>query len=158
MNSECLICAKFRGEGPLVGPFAWENELVRVSHVLPGGAPVVLGHLIVETRRHAAYLDGLTDAEAAAVGRAVRRAAAALRAELDVAFIHSAVINFAMEHFHQHVYLRHMGTPAEFAWYRADEWPDAPHGDLAAVAELCRRLAGHFPAVQRRADQANGQR
>jgi ATP adenylyltransferase len=141
----CVICAKLRGEGPLAGPFVWQDDLVSVSHVQPGNEPVVLGHLVVETRRHAAYLDGLTDTEAAAVGVAARTAAKALRAELDVAFVHAAVVNTGMEHFHQHVYVRHRGTPDEYRWHRADEWPDAPHGDAAAVAELSERLRSYFP-------------
>ncbi len=142
----CLICAKFRGEGALAGPCVWENDLVRVSHLLPGERPVVLGHLIVETRRHAVHLDGLTDAEAAAVGLAARNAARALRAEFDVVYIHSAIINAALEHFQQHVYVRHHGTPEEYQWHRVDEWPAAPQGDAAGVATFSRRLAAHFPA------------
>lgn len=78
------------------------------------------------------------------MGWAVRRAAAALRAELDVEAVHSAVVNLRQEHFHQHVYVRYRGTPAELGWWEADEWPGAPHGDAAAVAALCARLAGHF--------------
>ncbi|WP_232665556.1 HIT family protein [Pseudonocardia sp. TRM90224] len=128
-----------------MSPLVWQDELVYVCHAAPVGGSVALGHVIVETKRHAAYLDGLTDAEAAAVGLAVRRLAAALRAELDVEFVHAAVINQGMEHFHEHVYVRHRGTPAEFNWSRADEWPGAPRGDDAAVADLCRRLAAHFP-------------
>lgn len=143
-GDECIICAKFRGEGPLAGPYLWQDDLVRVSHVLPGDEPVALGHLIVESRRHAAYLDGLTDAEAAAVGMAARTAARALRAELDPASVHSAVINTRMEHFHQHVYVRHRGTPEDYRWHDADEWPDAPHGDAAAVATLTERLTPYF--------------
>ncbi|HEX6445819.1 MAG TPA: hypothetical protein VF053_12080 [Streptosporangiales bacterium] len=143
-GDECVICAKLRGEGPLAGPFVWQDDLVSVSHARPGGQPVVLGHLIVETRRHAPYLDGLTDAEAAAVGMAARTAARALRRELDVAFVHAAVISAGMEHFHQHVYVRHRGTPEEYRWHSADEWPGAPHGDATAVAELSGRLRRYF--------------
>lgn len=140
----CAICARQRGEGPLAGPFVWQDELVSVSHANPGEQRVALGHLVVETRRHVPYLDGLTDAEAAAVGLAARTAARALRAEFDVAFVHSAVVNAGMEHFHQHVYVRHRGTPVEYRWHSADEWPGAPHGDAAAVAELSDRLRAHF--------------
>ncbi|MBO0829045.1 MAG: hypothetical protein J2P24_14825 [Streptosporangiales bacterium] len=99
-GEECLICAQLRDEGPVAGPHIWQDELVRVSHVRPADRPVVLGHLVVETRRHAVYLDGLTDAEAAAVGTAARDAARALRAELDVEFVHAAVVNARLEHFH----------------------------------------------------------
>lgn len=144
MSEDCEICATQRGEGPLVAPLVWKDELVFVCHAASDNGHVVLGHLIVETRRHAAYLDGLSDAEAQAVGRAVHRAAVGLRAELDVEFAHAAVINQRMEHFHQHVYVRHRGTPAEFGWWRADEWPDAPHGGAAEVSALCSRLGRYF--------------
>lgn len=77
----------------------------------------------------------------------MRNAAAAPRTELDVASIHSPVINLGMEHFHQHVYIRHIGTPPDFAWDQVDEWLDAPHGDITAVADLCRRLAAHFTSA-----------
>jgi diadenosine tetraphosphate (Ap4A) HIT family hydrolase len=145
-EGEYAICAKFRGEGALAGPWIWQDTLVRVSHVQPEpGRSVVLGHLIIDACRHAAYLDGRCDEEAAAVGLAARDAARALRAELDPAFVHAAVINTSWEHFHQHVYVRHRDTPDNYQWHRADEWPSAPHGVAATVAELSRRLAAHFP-------------
>jgi diadenosine tetraphosphate (Ap4A) HIT family hydrolase len=140
----CGICAAQRGEGPLAAPTVWSDGLVVVRHAAARGERVVLGHLVVETRRHAAHLDGLSDAEAAAAGRAAHRAAVALRAELDVEHVHAAVVNQRIEHFHQHVYVRHRGTPAEFAWWRADEWPGAPQGTPSEVAALCVRLATHF--------------
>lgn len=147
MAEGCPICAKHAGTGPFVAPMVWEDDLVVVSHVPAGDELVVLGHLLVESRRHAAYLDGLTDDEAAAVGRAVRAAAVGLRAELDVDAVHSAVINRRLEHFHQHVIVRHRGTPEEYEWHRADEWPDAPAGDAVVVAHLCGRLRRHFPTA-----------
>jgi ATP adenylyltransferase len=148
-DDTCAICAKFRGEGPLAGPWIWQDALVRVSHVQPEpDATLALGHLVIDTRRHAAYLDGLSDQEAAAVGGAARDAARALRAELDAEFVHAAVVNASWEHFHQHVYVRHRGTPANFPWHRADEWPGAPHGDRRSIAELCGRLARHFPRIR----------
>lgn len=55
MGEECAICAKHRGAGPLVAPVVWEDDLVVVSHAGGGGEePAVLGHLVVESRRHAA--------------------------------------------------------------------------------------------------------
>lgn len=142
--ADCLICAKHRGEGPLVAPLVWEDDLVVVCHIPAGDERAFLGHVIVESRRHAAYLDGLTDDEAAAVGRAVHRAAVGLRAELDVASVHSAVINERIDHFHQHVLVRHHGTPEEYPWHRCDEWAAAPSGDRAEVAHLCGRLSAYF--------------
>ncbi|MFS8100964.1 HIT domain-containing protein [Lentzea alba] len=131
----CLICAKHRGDGPLVGPVVFTDDLVVVSH-RPAGA---LGYLFVETRRHVATLDALTVAEAEAVGRAARSAAVGLRAELDPLFVFSAIAGRAVAHFHQHVFARHQGTPDELPWH--EEWADAPTGD---AAELTERLRAYF--------------
>lgn len=99
----CDICESHDSVGPLVVPVIWEDETVVVKHLL-GPMPVFLGHLVVETRRHAVRIDGTTDEEAAAAGRAARRAALALRAVFDVEFFHAAIINTGHEHFHEHVY------------------------------------------------------
>ncbi|WP_434451702.1 HIT domain-containing protein [Lentzea sp. E54] len=132
----CLICAKHRGSGPLVGPVVFADDLVVVSH-RPGG---VVGYLFVETRRHVAALDLLTVEEAEAVARAVRAVAVGLRAELDPEFVFSAVAGRSVAHFHQHVFARHRGTPPELAWTEV-RWPGAPTGD---AAELCARLGAHL--------------
>jgi diadenosine tetraphosphate (Ap4A) HIT family hydrolase len=122
----------------------WRDDLVWVKHLVDRRMPVTLGHLLVETERHAPFVDSLTDDEAAAVGRAVRDAAVALRAELEVDAVHAMVINTRIEHFHEHVVVRHRGTPAEFAWHAVDEWPNAPAGGPSEVAQLCERLRRHF--------------
>ena len=139
--SGCPICAKHRGEGPLVGPAVWADEHALISHrpIGPDGT-TVLGYLYVETRRHVPYLADLSDAEAEAIGRTVRRAARGLRTELAADFVFSAVIGMGIAHFHQHLFVRHPGTPAEYGWMAGDEWPGAPRGPLPMVVELCRRL------------------
>lgn len=135
VTNGCLICAKHRGSGPLVGPVVWSSDLVVVSHRPVG----MLGRVFVETRRHVATLDSLTVAEAEAVARAVRLAAVGLRAELDPEFVFSAVVGRQVAHFHQHVFVRHRGTPEALAWH--EDWPDAPAGDAGT---LCTKLRAHF--------------
>ena len=54
---------------------------------------------------------------------------------------YAAVIGHGVEHFHLHVIPRYPGTPREFWWTRVDEWPGAPRGGEAEVAELAQRLA-----------------
>ena len=136
VTNGCLICAKHQGHGPLVGPVVWTDSVVVVSH-RPAG---VLGHLFVETRRHVATLDELTVGEAEAVARAVRLVARALRAELDPEFVFSMIAGLSVAHFHQHVFVRHRGTPAELPWNEV-AWKGAPSGDSGA---LCARLRTHF--------------
>ncbi len=115
-----------------------------VKHVATGSLSF-MGHLVVETRRHAVYVDGLTDAEAGDVGRAVRAAAAALRAEFDPLFVHSAVAGLRHEHFHQHVFVRHRGTPYDCPGTLPRNGRTRHEPDQTAVEELCVRLR-HHPA------------
>jgi ATP adenylyltransferase len=138
----CLICAKHRGEGPLIGGvMVWEDEHSLVFHRPPGETgTTVLGYLFVESRRHVPYLADLTDGEAAGIGRTVKRAALGLRTELNADFVFSAVAGMSHAHFHQHVFARHPGTPAEYGWMKGDQWPDAPRGQTSAIVELCERL------------------
>lgn len=141
----CPICAKHRGEGPLGGPLVWAGEQVVVYHrPLGEDGTTVLGHLFVETARHVPYVDELTEPEAAAVGIAVSRSARSLRAELAAAHVFSAVIGTGVAHFHQHVFARHPGTPGTHSWMDSHDWPGAPRGGEAELADLCQRLARHL--------------
>jgi diadenosine tetraphosphate (Ap4A) HIT family hydrolase len=133
--SECPICLKHRGVGNLVGPVIYDDDLVSASHRPVGPA----GYVFIETRRHVAYVDELTDDEAAAIGRVRSRLARGLRAELDVEFVHAQVSGRGVPHFHEHVFVRHTGTPSDYEWWR--QWPDAPPGDLD---DLARRLSGYL--------------
>ena len=138
---DCAICAKHRGEGPLVGPMDWADDDALIFHRPVGtDGTTVLGYLYVESRRHVPYLADLSDAEAEAIARVVRRAALGLRTELNADFVFSAVVGMGIPHFHQHLFARHPGTPARYGWLEGDEWPDAPRGTTAAVVELCERL------------------
>ncbi|GAA1875265.1 HIT family protein [Asanoa iriomotensis] len=144
---DCPICAKHRGEGPLSGgPEIWRDDLVVVTH-WPG--PALLGYLFVEPLRHAAHLEDLTDVEAAAVGSAARRAAIALRSELDAEYVFSAVIGtgVARMHFHQHVFPRYRGTPDDTPWHASATWPDAPRGGEPEIAAVADRLRRYFTGV-----------
>lgn len=133
----CLICAKHRGEGDLVGPVVWRDSLVVVSH-RPGGFP---GYLFVETVRHVPFFDALSPDEVVAVARAVHVAGRALRAELSPLFVFSFIAGRRVAHFHQHVFVRHPGTPEELDW----TWAEAPVVSAGEIESLCERLAAHFP-------------
>ncbi|MFB7716080.1 hypothetical protein [Nocardia sp. NPDC056100] len=144
MGSQCLICDKHRGVGPLVGPVIYASELVMVTHrPLSEGAPMP-GYLFVETVRHAATLADLTDDEAAEAGWAARRAALALRLELDPEYVFSAVTGRSVAHFHQHVFVRPQGAPNTLHWFDIDSWAEGPRIGENALTELCGHLARHF--------------
>ncbi|CAA9413191.1 MAG: hypothetical protein AVDCRST_MAG75-2892 [uncultured Propionibacteriaceae bacterium] len=135
VNDGCLICQKHRGEGPLVGPLIHQDALVFVAHRAVGS----LGYVFVETQRHVSSLAELTDAEAEAVGWTTTRLARGLCSELEVEHVHSMVAGLGVAHFHQHVFVRHAGTPSSYGW--CEPWPDAPQGDTGYLA---RRLAAYL--------------
>ncbi len=146
----CPICVKHQGEGPLVGPQVWEDEYSFISHRPVGeDGTTVLGYLYVETRRHVPYLADLSDGEAQGIGRTVRRAALGLRSELGADFVFSAIVGMGIAHFHQHLFVRHPGTPAEYDWMAGDQWPNAPRATTPAVVELCSRLRPYLETGSR---------
>ncbi len=134
----------------MVGPRVWEDEHVLISHRPVGeDGTTVPGYLYVETRRHAPYLADLSEGEAGAIGRAIRRAALGLRSELSADFVFSAIVGMGIAHFHQHVFVRHAGTPAEYDWMAGDQWPEAPRATTPAVVELCSRLRPYLEESSR---------
>ena len=50
------------------------------------------------------------------------------------------IMGHNVPHFHLHLLPRYPGTPREFWGLRVDEWPGAPHGGEAEIADLCDRL------------------
>lgn len=127
--TDCPICQKHRGTGPLVSPVVHEDDLVVVTH-RPSGS---LGYLFIEPRRHAPHLDALTDAEAESIGRLRSALARALRAELDIELVQALVSGRDVAHFHEHVYVRHTGTPHHVQWWQS--WDDAPAGDVSDFSD-----------------------
>jgi diadenosine tetraphosphate (Ap4A) HIT family hydrolase len=146
VGSDCQICAKHRGEGPLGGELVAHFEGLSIYHAPPGEDGLAsLGHLFVESDRHAPYLDDLTDVEAAALGRLRTRLAHALRAELAAEHVFAAVIGRGTAHFHEHLLVRHPGTPTDVPWHQSDE--AAPRVDGTAVADLAGRLRHRLSAT-----------
>lgn len=144
--SDCVICQKHRGEGPLAGGVeVWADEHVLVFHASPDDSGTAyLGHVFVETRDHVPYLDQLSVSLTAAVAEARRRAAVALRAELNAEHVFAAVIGRGVPHFHEHVYVRHPGTPTKIVWHDSENWDGAPRGGYAEIEELAARLRPYF--------------
>jgi len=106
-----------------------------VYHCQPGADGLAaLGHLVIESDRHVPYLADLSDAEAAALGPLRSHLARALRDELDVPFVFTAVIGRHIAHFHEHLLPRHPDVPEEVPWHQSDE--AGPQADAAAIAEL----------------------
>jgi histidine triad (HIT) family protein len=147
--SDCLICAKHADIDSVPGGEIAGDAHAVVSHLslatpTASAEAVYLGYLFVESRRHVAELGDLTDQEAASIGRLVSAASRALQRSEGAEHVYAAVIGHGVDHLHVHVIARYPGPPREFWWNRVDEWPDAPRGDIAAVAALVRRLRQHF--------------
>src|SRR4051812_966220 len=135
MADACPVCAKHRELEAIVA-----DEHAVVSHLQAGDEPVYLGYLFVEPRRHVAELGDLSADEAASFGRLAALAGDALRRSEGAEHVYAAIIGHGAEHLHLHLIARYPGTPRDYWWVRVDEWPDAPRGDAAAVAELSARL------------------
>jgi len=136
------------------GPVA-EDELVLVSHIgTPDavgrdGAHASLGHLFVEPKRHAPGLADLSDAEARSVGWWSSRASRALRDVAEAEHVYAAVIGDGVPHLHVHLRARFPGTPREYWWTGANDWPLAPHGSAADIGDLVGRLREFLTAEMR---------
>jgi histidine triad (HIT) family protein len=142
---DCYICRKHGAMSIVPGGVIAEDEHAVVSH-LPLTTPtacasaVYLGHLFVESRRHAAELGDLTPDEAASVGQLAALVSRALMTSEGAEHVYAAVIGHGIAHFHLHLIARYPGTPEEYWFARLDEWPDAPRGDAVAVIALADRL------------------
>lgn len=134
---ECLICVKHAT--PAAVDRVWEDDLVWAGH-MPGETTVYRGWLLVETRRHAAGFEDLTDEESAAVGVLISRAARVLRAVTAAEHVYAFRLGDGVPHLHVHLVPRYPATPREYWGLRLDEWPDAPLVDQAGRAELVERL------------------
>lgn len=139
MPQDCPICARQRGEGQLGGELVMRSDGFRVWHApAEADGTTSLGHLVIESDRHAPHLDDLTDPEAANLGRLRSRLAGALRAETGAEHILAAVIGLRVAHFHEHLFCRFSDTDPGVPWHQSDD--AAPRADGPAIADLARRL------------------
>lgn len=145
-SADCLVCRKHRGEVVVPGGPIFEDDLVYISHALLFGDEVehYLGHVFVETKRHVGELADLTEAEAQALGLWASRAARALMETRGMVHVYSFVIGDGVPHVHVHVIGRYPGAPKPYWGSRVDEWPEAPHGAAAAMAEVTASLRDYF--------------
>jgi ATP adenylyltransferase len=138
--SDCPICQKHAGKGPLRGELVGRFGAFWVYHApREDDGRTRLGHLFIESDRHAPHLADLTIAEATELGPLRTRLAAALREASDADYVFAAVIGTGVDHFHEHIFARYRGTPADVPWHQSDEV--APLVDDAAIVSLALRLA-----------------
>ncbi len=140
-TAACFICRKHRGAEVVPGDFIYRDDLLLASHAYTSEAPATyLGWVVIEPKRHVAGLEGLTDEEAAALGRLAARLSRVLKAELGAEHIYAFVLGHHVPHLHLHLIVRYPGTPREYWGQRVDEWPGAPRGNMEEVERLAARL------------------
>ena len=142
--SDCFVCDKHEHTDRIPGGAILIDDYTIVAHApltTPHGTTetAYLGHLLVETRRHARELGDLSEVEAASFGRLSARAAKALQVT-GVEHVYTAIIGHGVDHLHMHLLPRYPNTPKKYWWTAVDEWPEAPRGDAAAIAALASRL------------------
>jgi histidine triad (HIT) family protein len=143
-STECLVCRKHRRKVDVPGGIIYENELIYISHAQLWGDEKehYLGHVFVETKRHVAEVADLTEEEAQAIGLYTSRIAKALLQAESMEHIYIFVIGDGVPHVHYHVIGRYPGAPREYWGPRVDEWPEAPEGGEAEIAQVAARLRG----------------
>jgi histidine triad (HIT) family protein len=139
---DCFICQKHGNQETISGGVIFEDDLIFISHAQLWGDEQdhYLGHIFVETKRHAPELSGLTENEARRIGLYVSRLANALEQTEGVEHVYSFVIGDHVPHVHVHVIGRYPGAPKEFWGPKVDEWPDAPRGDETEIEKVAERL------------------
>lgn len=144
--NECMVCRKHRGELPPPGGVIYEDDLIYVSHSLLWGEETehYLGHLFVEPKRHVPEIAHLTEEESQAIGLYTSRAARALMETVGVEHVYAFIFGDGVPHVHVHVIGRYPGTPREYWGVKVDEWPEAPTGDEAAIAQVAARIRAFF--------------
>jgi diadenosine tetraphosphate (Ap4A) HIT family hydrolase len=122
------------------GPLIWQDEHVLVSANRPARPAKSFSAIcFIETRRHARYIDELTDTEATTVGWAAARGAKAFRSTLDPEAVFSAIIGRGVPHFRQHVFVRHRGSRSS-----STGWPAVSGPTLRMATRVQGRNSSHI--------------
>jgi diadenosine tetraphosphate (Ap4A) HIT family hydrolase len=143
---DCLVCRKQRGDLAVPGGFIYEDDLISISHAQLFGEEKAhyLGHVFVESKRHVPELADLTEEEAQAVGLWISRVARALLQTEGMEHVYSFFIGDGVPHVHVHVIGRRPGAPREYWGPRVDDWPQAPRGGEAEMAQVADRLRDYL--------------
>jgi histidine triad (HIT) family protein len=142
----CSYCENFAGRYAWHGPPAVvaEDESI-VVFLAPASLGGMEGHTLVATRRHVTTIFDLIPEEEVAIGRAVARAARAVRRTFNPDGVliqqHNGVAAFqTVPHFHVHVVPVREGTP----FPPVEDVPVTPQEERGAIA---RRLRDHWQRV-----------
>ncbi len=128
------------------GGIIYEDDLISISHAQVFGEENdhYLGHVFVEAKRHVPELADLTEQEAKTIGLWISRVAQALLQVEGMEHVYSFFIGDGMPHVHVHVIGRRPGAPREYWGLKVDEWPGAPRGGEAEIAQVADRLRAYL--------------
>lgn len=143
MNT-CQFCDERDGKLPTVGGTIYENEYIRVRHWLDDDGPTYLGYVLVTTKRHTPTLADLSLEEARALGEAIGRVSAALKACVGAEKVYMIEYGEVTPHVHVYLRTRYPNLPEQYWRWNVEDWPEAPRGDAEAVAGLSSRLRSHL--------------
>ena len=138
----CIFCKLVNGEIPSAK--VYEDELTLAFMDLGQVNP---GHVLVATKRHAANIFEITDAESAAVMQTARKVALAAKLAFEPAGLTLLQANGieggqTVAHFHLHVVPRHADDGLTFTWPRKE-----PGGAVLDGYALQLRNAMHAQAA-----------
>jgi len=138
---DCLICQEHDGRIEIPGGHLIADDNVVAFHCppLPQAPEPYLGYVFVTSRRHVPSFAELNPEEAAAMGVAISRLSAALKAE-GAETVYLAGIGHGQPHLHIHLLPRWPETPSHVSWMNVDDWDGARHGGSEIVAEWTMRL------------------
>ncbi len=128
------------------GGIIYEDDLISISHAQVFGKEKdhYLGHVFVEAKRHVPELADLTEQEAKTIGLWISRVAQALLHVEGMEHVYSFFIGDGMPHVHVHVIGRRPGAPREYWGPKVDEWPNAPRGGEAEIAQVADRMRAYL--------------
>ncbi|GEM_PF-1115375 len=148
--ADCVFCASTIPFAPDSRFLVYEDDLVAASHMTTQKDPTTyLGHLVLQSKRHVRDFSGLTPTEAGAVGRAIQRLSAGVKATTAAENVYAVFFAEVVPHLHVLLTARYPKTPERYWRMNILEWPEAPRGDLTAVAALCERVRQSTATCQR---------
>jgi diadenosine tetraphosphate (Ap4A) HIT family hydrolase len=135
MNT-CFICRKHKGQEPAPpGGYIYEDEHWMVCHAPGKLGP--LGTLFIESRRHFLDYAEMTDAEAASLGKVLKKVYAALHLHTEAERIYQLCTMEGQPHYHAWLVPRRKDVPERGLKFLARD-DSCDDREAAALAEKLR--------------------